>query len=71
MDLFKMEQSKVEQSKVEQINQYVAQFTPAEKIAYQIAIRQLETSFCIEKSIGFIKYQAKINIEHETCNPKK
>ena len=36
---------------------YIAQFTPSQKIAYQIAINKLETSFCIEKSVGFLKFK--------------
>jgi hypothetical protein len=32
---------------------YISTFTPLEKKAYQIAKTQLESSFDIEKSIGF------------------
>ena len=39
------------------IELYISQFTPYEKIAYQIAIKNLETSFCIEKSIGFLEFK--------------
>lgn len=38
------------------VEQYIAQFTPSEKIVYEIARKQLESSFCIEKSIGFLEY---------------
>lgn len=41
---------------VELVEQYIAQFTPSEKIVYEIARKQLESSFCIEKSIGFLEY---------------
>ena len=41
---------------VELVEQYIAQFTPSEKIVYTIAQKQLETSFCIEKSIGFLEF---------------
>jgi hypothetical protein len=40
----------------ELVEQYIAQFTPSEKIVYEIARKQLESSFCIEKSIGFLEY---------------
>lgn len=40
----------------EVVEQYIAQFTPSEKIVYEIARKQLESSFCIEKSIGFLEY---------------
>ena len=53
-----MEQSK-EQSKEQMIEQYLEQLTKAEKVAYQIAVKKLETSFCIEKSIGFLKFMDK------------
>ncbi len=32
---------------------------PQEKIAYNIAVKNLESSFDIEKSIGFIEYKKK------------
>ena len=34
----------------------------ADKIAYKIAIKQLESSFDLEKSIGFLEYIKKQNI---------
>lgn len=42
------------------VEQYIAQLTPSEKIVYDIARKQLETSFCIEKSIGFLEYVKSI-----------
>ena len=42
---------------IDLIEKYISEFTPYQKIAYQIAVKQLETSFCIEKSIGFIQYK--------------
>jgi hypothetical protein len=44
----------------ELVEQYIAQLTPSEKIVYDIARKQLETSFCIEKSIGFLEYVKSI-----------
>jgi hypothetical protein len=38
------------------VEQYIAQLTPSEKIVFAIAQKQLESSFCIEKSIGFLQY---------------
>ena len=40
----------------ELVEQYIAQLTPSEQIVYVIATKQLESSFCIEKSIGFLEY---------------
>lgn len=44
----------------EQIKEYIESFNEREKIAYEIAKKQLETSFNIEKSIGFIKWKKKM-----------
>tara|TARA_B100001093_G_C26710686_1_gene963286 strand:- start:1013 stop:1177 length:165 start_codon:yes stop_codon:yes gene_type:complete len=41
------------------IEEYIEQLTPQEKIAHEIAKKNLESSFDIEKSIGFIQYQKK------------
>ncbi len=38
---------------------YIKQMNPQEKIAYNIAVKNLESSFDIEKSIGFIEYKKK------------
>jgi hypothetical protein len=38
------------------IEQYKASMSDADRIAYDIAIRQLESSFDIEKSIGLLEY---------------
>ena len=35
------------------VDEYIKQLNPLEKIAYEIAITRLKTSFDIEKSIGF------------------
>ena len=46
------------------IEEYVKQMTPSEKIAYQIAREKLESSFDMEKSIGFIEF-VKSSIQRE------
>ena len=38
-----------------EIDIYIDNFNPLEKIAYEIAKSRLKTSFDIEKSIGYIK----------------
>ena len=38
------------------LNEYVAQMTPGEKIAYEIAKSHLESSFNLKDSIGFKKW---------------
>lgn len=43
----------------EQLDAYVNQLTPMEKKVLQIAREHLETSFSLENSIGFIKWQAQ------------
>lgn len=44
----------------EQIKEYIGSFNEKEKLAYEIAKKQLESSFNIEKSIGFIKWKKKM-----------
>ena len=38
------------------IAEYIASMKPHEKAAYDIAVHQLESSFDISKSIGFIEF---------------
>ena len=38
---------------------YLEQLSETEKIALKIAHHQLESSFCIEKSIGFLQFKEK------------
>jgi len=40
----------------ELLKEYTDQLSPAEKIAYDIAVEHLESSFDLEKSIGFQKW---------------
>lgn len=46
--------------------QFVDSLTPFQKIAYKIAANNLESSFCLEKCIGFIEYKK----ESEKANAK-
>lgn len=45
------------------IDKYVSQLDEKEKQALNIAINHLESSFTIEKSIGFLKFLEKNNID--------
>lgn len=49
----------VAQTKEELITLYIQQLTPQEKIVLKIATEHLETSFCIEKSLGFLEWHKK------------
>ena len=40
----------------ELVQRYIAQLSPMEKIAYDIAVEKLGSSFDIEKSIGFLEF---------------
>jgi len=53
------EQAQAQQAQAQaQIDAYIKQLTPMEKKVLQIAREHLETSFSLENSIGFIKWQA-------------
>ena len=39
-------------------NEYLQQLTPLEKVALKIAQEDLESSFSLEKSIGYINWKA-------------
>lgn len=43
-------------SREEMIEKYLKEMPEIERQAMEIAVRQLESSFCIEKSIGFLKF---------------
>jgi hypothetical protein len=40
---------------------YLKQLTPFQIKANEIAIRKLDSSYCIEKSIGFLDFKKKYN----------
>tara|TARA_B100000674_G_C37495307_1_gene757831 strand:- start:390 stop:593 length:204 start_codon:yes stop_codon:yes gene_type:complete len=44
------------------IEEYINNMSDADKIAYNIAVKQLESSFDMVKSIGFMDYINKNNI---------
>jgi hypothetical protein len=46
--------------------EFVEQFTPFQQIAYKIAIKNLESSFSLEKCIGFLEFKQ----EKEKKQPK-
>jgi len=43
------------------IKEYINQLNPLQQVAYEIAKKQLKSSFTIEKSIGFIEYEKIID----------
>jgi hypothetical protein len=54
-----MEEDKNKKSPIieELITKYINSLNPIEKEALNIAKEQLETSFCLEKSIGFLEFK--------------
>lgn len=52
------------------IQYYEESMDEADKIAYQIAVKQLESSFDMTKSIGFLDFIQKQNIKIEHANKK-
>lgn len=53
--LSKIEPNEIKSSDKSDIDAYIDNFNPLEKIAYEIAKSRLKTSFDIEKSIGYTK----------------
>lgn len=53
----------MENENSEMQNKYIKSLKPIELIALNIAKENLETSFYLEKSIGFLEYVKKINDE--------
>ena len=49
-------------SKLQAFKTYEDSMNTADKIAYEIAIKQLESSFDLEKSIGFLEFVKNNNI---------
>lgn len=64
MDKAQMEKALTDKAQMDKalVEQYIAQLSPSEKIVYVIAQKQLESSFCIEKSIGFLEYLKTVKI---------
>ena len=60
MDKSKTDKSKTEESKTDKLDlvqAYIATFTPEQKMVHEIAIRILESSYSVEKSIGFLEFK--------------
>jgi hypothetical protein len=53
-----------ELEETEEIKAYINQMTPTEKKALEIARRNLESSFDIEKSIGYLDWLKKTEEEN-------
>ena len=51
-------------SKNNAIKNYIETLSPLEYKALAISIRELETSFSLEKSIGYINYSKSLNQSH-------
>jgi hypothetical protein len=67
-----MENTNIEESiqklklKNSTLKNYIESLTTIEYKALAISIRELETSFSLEKSIGYIKYSKSINQSHKS-----
>ena len=51
-------------SKNNALKNYIESLSPLEYKALAISIRELETSFSLEKSIGYINYTKSLNQSH-------
>jgi len=51
-------------SKNNALKNYIESLSPLEYKALAISIRELETSFSLEKSIGYIKYTKSLSQSH-------
>jgi hypothetical protein len=59
-DKSKTDKSKTDKSKSDKtdlVQAYIATFTPEQKMVHEIAIRILESSYSVEKSIGFLEFK--------------
>lgn len=54
--------TQITMTKINAFQAYEDSMNEADKVAYKIAIKQLESSFDLEKSIGFLEYIQKQNI---------
>ena len=55
-------------SKNNTIKTYIESLDPLHYKALQISIRELETSFSLEKSVGYIKYVTSLNTVNHKNN---
>jgi hypothetical protein len=66
----KMDQkSKTNQTGQQEENEYIKQLTPFQKIAYEIAVKKLESSFNLTLSIGYLEFLAAKPKIPETSTP--
>lgn len=56
------ENNEIIMNETQAIEEYMKNMSDADKIAYNIAVKQLESSFDMVKSIGFMEYIHKNNI---------
>jgi hypothetical protein len=59
----------MEQTGQELEKEYVKQLTPFQKIAYDIAVKKLESSFNLTLSIGYLEFLAAKPKTPETLSP--
>jgi hypothetical protein len=59
--------SKMDQQELEK--EYIKQLTPFQKIAYEIAVKKLESSFNLTLSIGYLEFLAAKPKTPETLTP--
>jgi hypothetical protein len=57
-----MDKTKSEETKEmgELVQAYIAGFTPEQKKVHEIAIRILQSSYFVEKSIGFLEFKKSL-----------
>ncbi len=58
-----MDENILDSDKDAMLLQYTEQLTEIELIVLEIAKDQLESSFCLEKSIGFIEWRKNNNLK--------
>lgn len=68
------ENDKINITEEQLIKIYVEQLNEKEQLAYKIAQKQLESSFCMERSVGFLSFKTNYDtkpIPKESKPPKK
>ena len=56
-------------SKMDKEEEYIKQLTPFQKIAYEIAVKKLESSFNLTLSIGYLEFLAAKSKTPEKLTP--
>jgi hypothetical protein len=49
--------------------EFLEQLTPFQKIAHKIAVKNLESSFSLEKCIGYLEYKQEKEKEKKASTP--